>query len=410
MPSLSDIFSGNQISAFLSGQQNNPAYQQAQLQLANQPLLNQAAWNSYNQMLAGPVPGQSVAGMDVNRTQGLQNIIGAVPNLQNLATQGAGTLSGIQSGAGAGTQTLQGIASGGISPEFGQNVAQNYMNFLAPQLQSAQQGLANQANMAWNKGVGQIGGLGEGFMSSGRNSALGQAQENAMTNLASQQQQLAFNAAQQAAQAGQQAGNQQYAGRLAAGGTLGQQGLAGAGLTGQLQQAGITPGQAQAAAGEQFQNQQQAQLNANYNNAIAQFQNPFRSLQNLQAGLGTLGSTTGALNAPMPNNTMMLMNLLGQGMNGTGILGPLLKTLGGGASGLLGNLGGLLGGGANSSIPELAMGAGNITPEALAQALGMPQGVNLLPSVGTGLDIPELAMGAGSDLASEAMNVWDAFW
>jgi uncharacterized membrane protein len=249
--------------------------------------------------------------MDPNRVQGLQSQIAAAQGTgQQLAQTGAGTLGTAGQGFGVGNQALQNIIGGG-GPQFGADMATQYQNFMNPSLQGAQQSLANQANMAWNKGVGALGGQGGGFMNSGRMSALGQAQENAAAQLGMQQQQLAFQAANQAAAAGQQAGQAGYQGKLAAANALGQQGLNAAQLTNNLQQAQIMPGGVQETAGQQFQQQRQNELNAQYQNQLNQFQNPFKSLNNLQAGLGVLGTGTNAPNINMPNNIMALADLMG---------------------------------------------------------------------------------------------------
>lgn len=337
MATLADILGGSQLTQFLGGYQNNPAWQQAQIQVANQQPLNQAAWNAYNQSTAaGAVPQQGVAGFDPTRMAGIQSQIGAAQGMgAQLAGQGAGTLGTIQGGAGAGQDALQRIA-GGQGPQFDNGTASAYQNFMNPSMLGAQQALNNQANMAWNKGAANIGGGAGGFMNSGRNAAEGQAKENAATSLGANQQMLAYQAAQQAAQAGQQSGLQGYQGQLQAGNALGNQALQGAQLTGALQQAQLMPGATQEAAGAQFQNQAQNQLNAQYQNQMNQFNNPFKSLQNLQAGLGVLGSGTNAANINMPNNLLTGLNMMGYG--NVSNLGNAASTLGGALGSAFNNL------------------------------------------------------------------------
>lgn len=400
---MPNIFTGTGISDFLSGMQNNPAWQQAQTQLGNQQPLQDAAWKAYNQMM-GSTPQQQVAGMSPERMAGINAQLaaaqGPIQQLMNTAQTGAQqfqqgivpgqqALQNIAGGQGAqfstdtaqqygqalqpglqgGQQFLGGLASGQQQPQFSTGVAQSYQNFIQPNLMGAQQALNDQANMAWNQNVGNIGGLGGGFMSSGRNNALAQAQQNASTQLGANQQQLAFNAAQSAAQAGQQAGqlgyqgqlsaskdlaNQQFQGgalgaaagqqtglanlqaQLGAGQTLGQQGLAGTQLLPTLAQSQLLPGQIQESAGTILQQQRQNELNAQYQNQLLGYQNPFRALQNLQAGLGVLGSTTNAPNINVPNNTMSLMNLLGLSAPGVtqGLLGIGGNLLGSAFSGI----------------------------------------------------------------------------
>lgn len=308
---MANAFTGTGLTEFLGGFKSNPLYQQSQLQLQNQAPINQAVWNAYNQQSGATLPQQQVAGMDPNTLSGMQNQIGAASGTgAQLAGLGAGTLGTLQGGAGAGQSALTGIA-GGLGPQFGSEFAGDYMSTIAPQLMGASQALNNQANMAWNKGVGGLGGVGEGFMSSGRDAALGQAKENAMTQLGAQQQMLAYNAAQQAAQAGQQAGMQGFQGQLAAGNALGNQALNAAQLTNNMQQAQLLPGQLQTSMGNALQTQQQNQLNAQYQNQMSQFQNPFKAIQNLNAGLGVLGSSNYAPNLNVPNNLIQGLNMMG---------------------------------------------------------------------------------------------------
>jgi hypothetical protein len=412
---LSDIFSGTGLSNFLTNNKDNPAYQQAQIQLGNQQYLNDQARQAYLQQLGG-VPQQQVAAMDPLRMQGInaqitaaqgpiqqlmnqaqtgaqqfqQGIVPGQTALQNIAGGQGAQFSGqtaqqfgqaMQPGLNASQGFLGGFASGQQTPEFSNALANSYSNFMQPSLLGAQQALNNQANMAWNTGVGNIGGVGGGFASSGRENALGQARQNAASNLGAQQQQLAYNAAQQAAQAGQQGGmlgyqgslnaantlgNQNFQsglygaqagqqtglanlqGQLSAGQTLGNQGLAATQLLPTLANSQLLPGQIQDAAGIALQQQQQNQLNAQYQNQMAQYQNPFSALKNLQAGLGVLGSSTGAPNISTPNNTMQLLNLLGTSVPQLtqGLVGGLGSLFGSGAS-ALGNLFG-----SNQSTPS----------------------------------------------------------
>lgn len=346
--SLEDILGGTQLSDWLSGNKNNPLYQQSQVQMGNQQFLNDQARNAYNQQLGG-VPQQQTAAFDPTRMAGIQSQIGAAQGTgQQLANQGAGTLGTIQGGAGAGQTALQGIAAGGM-PQFGSGMAQGYQNFMNPSMLGAQQALNTQANMAWNKGAANVGGAGGGFMSSGRNAALGQAQQNAAETLGANQQMLAYQAAQQAAQAGMNAGTTGFQGQLSAGQSLGNQALQGAQLTGNLQQAQLMPGATQEAAGAQFQNQAQNELNTGYNNQLNQFQNPFKALQNYQAGLGVLGSNNYAPNLPSQTN-------LGTVLQGLGITNPI-GTLFNNA----GNIGNWIGDAA-TGIGNMVGGWGNPTP------------------------------------------------
>jgi hypothetical protein len=313
------------------------------------------------------VPQQLISGMDPRRIQGMEAQIGAAgtTGLQ-LANQGAGTLGTIQGGAGAGQNALQNIAGGGM-PQFGMGMARGYQDFMNPSMLGAQQALNNQANMAWNKGAAGVGGAGGGFMSSGRNAALGQAQENAATNLGMNQQQLAFNAASAAANAGQQAGNTGFQGQLAAGQALGNQALQGAQLTGSLQQAQIMPGAVQEAAGVNYQNQNQNELNAQYQNQLANFNNPFRALQNYQAGLGVLGSTNYAPNLTTPANWQAMAGMLGSlGIDPQSVLSGVGRQAGQAIGGLINNgatavgesLGNLINSGANA-VGGVLTDAGN---------------------------------------------------
>lgn len=306
------LFTGTTLSETLGGLANNPAYRQAKLQLSNQEPLNTAAWTAYNQQQQN-LPQEQAAAMDQYRNMGLQNQMAAASGMgQQLAQTGAGTLGTAAGGFGVGSQALQDIA-GGRGPQFSSGMAQDYQNFMNPSLQSAQQSLANQAGMAWNKGVAGLGGAGGGFMNSGRMSALGQAQENAATNLAAQQQQLAFQAAQNAAQAGQQAGGMGYQGGLQAAQALGAQGINAAQLTDALQKAQLLPGGVQEAAGAKYQDQLQNELNTQYRNQMAQYNAPFSSLKNLQAGLGVLGSGYNAPNITPTNNLQTIMQMMGYG-------------------------------------------------------------------------------------------------
>lgn len=346
---MANFLTSSSLAESLQG--NNPLWKQAQIQSGNQQFLADQAKNAYLGQMTG-VPQQLISGMDPRRIQGMDAQIGAAQGTgAQLATQGAGTLGTIQGGAGAGQSALQGIAAGGM-PQFGQGMAQGYQNFMNPSLLGAQQALNNQANMAWNKGAAGVGGAGGGFMSSGRNAALGQAQENAATQLGMNQQQLAFNAASAAANAGQQAGNTGYQGQLAAGQALGNQALQGAQLTNNLQQAQLMPGQVQEAAGVNYQNQNQNELNAQYQNQLAQFNNPFKSLQNYQAGLGVLGSTNYAPNLTTPANWQAMVGMLGGlGIDPQSVMAGFGKqagqALGGLATSGINTIGGLLNGGSN---------------------------------------------------------------
>jgi hypothetical protein len=304
---MANFLTSSSLAESLQG--NNPLWKQAQIQSGNQQFLADQAKNAYLGQMAG-VPQQMISGMDPRRAEGMNaQVAGAQGYGQQLALQGAGTLGTIQGGAGAGQNALQNIA-GGQGPQFSQTAAQGYQNFINPSLMGAQQSLANQANMAWNKGAAGVGGAGGGFMSSGRNAAMGQAQENAATQLGAQQQQLAYQAATNAANAGQQSGLAGYQGQLTAGQALGSQALQGAQLTNNLQQAQLMPGQVQEAAGVNYQNQAQNELNAQYQNQMANFNNPFKSLQNYQAGLGVLGSTNYAPNLTTPANWQTMAGML----------------------------------------------------------------------------------------------------
>jgi hypothetical protein len=304
---MANFLTSSSLAESLQG--NNPLWKQAQIQSGNQQFLADQAKNAYQGQLTG-IPQQMIASMDPRRAEGMNaQIAGAQGYGQQLALQGAGTLGTIQGGAQAGQNALAGIA-GGQGPQFSQTAAQGYQNFMNPSLMGAQQSLANQANMAWNKGAAGVGGAAGGFMSSGRNAALGQAQENAATELGARQQQLAYQAATNAANAGQQSGLAGYQGQLTAGQALGSQALQGAQLTNNLQQAQLMPGQVQEAAGVNYQNQAQNELNAQYQNQLAQFNNPFKALQNYQAGLGVLGSTNYAPNLTTPANWQTMAGML----------------------------------------------------------------------------------------------------
>jgi hypothetical protein len=150
------------------------------------------------------------------------------------------------------------------------------------------------------------------------------------------------------AQAGQQTGLANLQGQLSAGQVLGQQGLGATQLLPTMANAQLLPGQIQEAAGTTLQQQQQNQLNAQYQNQLAQYQNPFSALKNLQAGLGVLGSSTQAANISNPNNMMQLMNLLGLSAPGM-------------AQGVAGGLGSLLSSGL-SGIGNLFSGGNNYSP------------------------------------------------
>ena len=309
--SLSDLFTGTQVEEFTKGQANNPLFRQAQIQIGNQQYLNDLAKSAYERQMTTPMPQQNVAAFDPIRQQGLNTQLGVAQNiLPQFLNQGLTAAGGLQSGIGAGQNALQRIA-GGQGPQFDQGMASGVQNFMTPQLLGAQQALANQANLNWNKGIGAAGGLGSGFMSSGRNSAVGQAMENASTSLGNQQQMLALDAARTAANAGVQGGLVGSQQQLQAGQTLGQQGLGSLALQNQLASGMLLPGQVQEAAGTTQQQQQQNELNAQFMNELNQFQNPFRSLQNLQAGLGVLGSSNYAPNMAVPNNVMSLLQMFG---------------------------------------------------------------------------------------------------
>lgn len=333
---------GTSIADFVSGMQNNPLWIQGKIQANNQPFLNTEALKAYQNQLTGQLPQQQVAAVDPYRMAGLQSQISAGQGaIQNLFGGAASQLGGYGNAAGVGTSALQSFAGGGGAPQFSTGGANDYMNFINPNMLGAQQALANQANLAWNKGVAGLAD-GGGFMSSGRNAALGQARENAMTNLGMAQQKLAYDAATQAAQLGGQYGSQAATQRLGAAGTLGQQGLSALGLTPAIAQGQLLPGQIQEAAGASLQQQRQNELNAQYQNQLAQFQNPFKALQNYQAGLGVLGSSNYAPNMMSPNNAMALFTLLGGDLSkfmggvGSGLFGP------GGLSGVGGTVGGWL--------------------------------------------------------------------
>lgn len=349
----------------------NPLYQQSRFTGQNAQFLNDQARSIYDQSrAAGALPQQQVAAMDPRRAEGMNaQIAGAQGFGQQLALQGAGTLGTIQGGAGAGQQALQGIAGGGL-PRFGTDMAQSYQNFMNPSMLGAQQALNNQANMAWNKGAAGVGGAGGGFMSSGRNAALGQAQENAATNLGSQQQMLAFNAATAAANAGQQAGTTGFQGQLSAGQSLGNQALQGAQLTGNLQQAQLMPGQVQEAAGSAYQQQDQNQLNANYNNQLNAYQNPFRQFQNYQAALGVTGNQNNAPNLPGTANWQQMAAAAGAlGFNPQTLMGGI----GGAIRGGIGNVGDFLMDQYNNfQMPNLSMPTTNFDNANMMSPAVMP--------------------------------------
>lgn len=313
------------ISDFLFNTDDNPAYQQGQQQLNNIDWFAGQASNAFNNF--GNAPQQQVAAFDPLRQQGIQNQIGAAQGAgQNLANAGAGTLSSVAGGVGAGQNALQGIAGGLMGPQFNTGVANDYQQFMNPQLMGAQQALQNQANMAWNKGAANVGGAGGGFLSSGRNAAMGQAQENAAATLGANQQQLAFNAAQQAAQAGQQSGLAGFQGQYSAANSLGNQALQGAQLTSNMQNAQLMPGQLQEAGGMAYQQQQQNMNNAAYQNALAQQQNQYKNLGFYSGSMGAMSPASQARDFSMPNDIMAIMNMLGQagGTSGYGLLSGLL--------------------------------------------------------------------------------------
>jgi hypothetical protein len=329
---MSNFLTDTSISDALN--KGNPLYQQSRFTGQNAQFLNDQARNIYNQASApGALPQQGIAAMDPRRAEGMNaQIAGAQGYGQQLALQGAGTLGTIQGGAQSGQNALQGIAAGGM-PQFGQNMAQGYQNFMNPSLLGAQQALNNQANMAWNKGAAGVGGAGGGFMSSGRNAALGQAQENAATTLGMNQQQLAYNAATAAANAGAQAGTTGFQGQIQAGNALGNQALQGAQLTGNLQQAQLMPGQVQEAAGTAYQNQAQNELNANYTNQLNAYQNPFKQFQNYQAALGVTGNQNYAPNLPGTANWQQIGQMAGLfGYNPQTLLSGVGGAIGGGIS------------------------------------------------------------------------------
>jgi uncharacterized membrane protein len=299
------------ISDFLLNTADNPAYQQGQFQKNNIDWMGSQLRNAYN--IYGSVnPLQQVAAFDPTRQLGIENQLSAANGVgQDLAGQGAGTLQGIQGGMGTSQQALRGIAGGLMGPTFDTKTAQNYSNFMNPALLGAQQSLANQANMAWNQGAAGIGGGAGGFMSSGRNAALGQAQENAATQLGAQQQQLAYQAANQAAQAGQSSGQLGYQGQLSAAGTLGQNALSAANMTGALQQAQLLPGTLQEGYGQALQQQQQNQLNAQYQNQLMAQQNPYKNISLYGGAAGAMSPTSQAMNFSLPNDFVSLLNMAG---------------------------------------------------------------------------------------------------
>jgi len=289
----------------------------------------------------------------------------------------------------------------------------------------AQQALNNQANMAWNKGVGGLAD-GGGFMSSGRNAQLGQAQENAATQLGNQQQMLAYNAAQAAAQAGQQAGMTGYQGKLSAGNALVGNALNASGQTGAMQNAQLLPGQTQAGVGAVQQNQNQNQLNATYNNDINKFQNPFKALQNYQAGLGVLGSSNYAPNINMPNNIIQGLNMLGinptSAMSGLGQagmsgLGDMLKSIFGMGTNYLagtnvpsvgsGGNGGSFSAGSLTGLPDAQYGAiGPNMPNYMGAGFGADTGAYAQPSLSSMMGNSPMYAG-GSNSFNESTGSYD---
>jgi hypothetical protein len=191
---LSDLFTGTGISDFLTNNKDNPAYQQAQTQLGNQGFINQAAMDAYRAQM-GNVPQQQVAGIDPQRMAGInaqlaaaqgpiqqlmnqaqtgatqfqQGIVPGQQALQNIAGGQGAQFSGgtaqqfgnaLMPGLQASQSILGGLASGQQSPQFNQQNATAYQNFMTPSLMGAQDALKNQANMAWNQGVANIGGVG----------------------------------------------------------------------------------------------------------------------------------------------------------------------------------------------------------------------------------------------------------
>jgi hypothetical protein len=315
--------------------------------------------------------------MDPYRTQGMEEQIAAMGGIgTDLANQGAGTLGTVQSGANRGQRTLQDIASGMIGPQFNTGVANNFQEFMNPALLGAQQALANQANLAWNKGAAGVGGGAGGFMSSGRNAALGQAQENAATNLGANQQALALQAAQLAAAAGQQAGQTQFQGQFQAGSQLGNQALQGAQLTNNLQQAQLLPGQTREAAGVANQQQRQNELNAGYQNQLLQRDQPLKDLATINQILGTTGTGTQAPNITLPSDAMSLLNAMNGGPSGgataiNNILGGAGNVVGnilGAGAGALGNAASNVFNSAGNEISNWWNGVGNYAPVSQQQA------------------------------------------
>jgi hypothetical protein len=83
-------------------------------------------------------------------------------------------------------------------------------------------------------------------------------------------------------------------------------------------------------------------LNAQYQNQLAQFNNPFKALQNYQAGLGVLGSTNYAPNLTTPANWQTMAGMLpALGVDAQSVLSGVGKQTGQA-------LGGLINSGANA--------------------------------------------------------------
>jgi hypothetical protein len=366
-------FTSTAIAEALQGK--NPYYQIGMnTTLPNQQRVSNEAWA---RMPSTGTPEQQVAEMDALRKQGIAQQIAAAGGVgADLAGTGAGTLGTTQSGAYAGQKALQGIAGGMIGPQFNTGVANNYQEFMNPALLGAKQALENQANMAWNKGAAGVGGGAGGFMSSGRNAALGQAQENAATTLGSNQQALALQAAQLAAAAGQQAGMTQYQGQLQAGSQLGNQALQGAQLTGALQNAQLLPGQTTEAGGVAYQQQRQNELNAAYQNQLMRRDQPLKDLATVNQILGTTGTGTQAPNVTLPSDIMSMLNAMNGGPSGgataaqrlLGGAGNAIGNILGAGAGAIGNAAGNLFNSAGNEISNWWNGVGNYAPVSQAQA------------------------------------------
>lgn len=239
------------------------------------------------------VPQQSIAGFTPDQTQAFQQIRDNQGSWQPLMQQGAGAVQGAQQSAQTAADAANAAVAGPSKNWTDPGTQQSYMS---PYTSSVVNEIARLGNQNFSEqlmpGV-QAGALGSGQFGSTRNATvLGNTARDVQQNISGQQASALesgystagnlFN--QDAARAQQQ---QSMQGQTAlAGGTLNAQtGLQAGQQLGALgqatQAAGLTDAQALQASGQQQQQLQQAGLDTDYNNMVAQQQYGWNNLNNL---------------------------------------------------------------------------------------------------------------------------------